>query len=211
MGNLIVSIILCTAILGALVSYESKKSKRKSEERLSSFWEKERKANTIRRKDISGLDYISIPFDSLPFVETDNYDVALCQKELRALEGRKILNLAGISNTDLKMEYGVANLSELTEYDENCTRMFRALANLGFHLSKNGYHKEAVAFLEFGIEAGTDISRNYLVLADEYIRLGQYDKVRELIAKAGKITTPMGPSILQKLTAKLPDQIPPTD
>lgn len=205
MGNLVISIILCTLILGALVAYETKKSKRNAEKQVSSFWEKERKANTIRKKDISGLDYIVIPFDTLPFVETDNYDITVCQKELRALEGRKILNLAGISNTDLKLEYGVANLSDLSEYDENCTLMFRSLANLGFHLSKNGYHKEAVAFLEFGIQAGTDVSRNYLVLADEYASLGEYGKINSLIIKAKKITSPMGPSIVRKLTAKLPD------
>lgn len=201
--NLIGSTIICTLIIGALILYESKKHKREADRKMAEFWERENKSNFVRRQDISQLDYITIPFEELPFVQTDDGEINACQKELLALKGVKLLNLSGISNTDLKLQYGVANLPQLSEYDEACTRMFRIIANLGFHLSQKGYHNEAVAFLEFGIAAGSDISRNYYVLADEYILAGSYDKVRELITHAGEITSPMGPSILRELNAKL--------
>ena len=202
-NNLIGSIIVCTLIIGALILYESKKHKREADRKMAEFWAREAKSNSVRRQDISQLDYITIPFDSLPFVETDDGEINACQKELLALKGTKILNLSGISNTDLKLQYGVANLPQLSEYDEACTRMFRIIANLGFHLSQKGYHDEAVAFLEYGISAGSDLSRNYYVLADEYILAGRYEKVRELITHAESITSPMGPSILRELNAKL--------
>ncbi|MGN1187333.1 MAG: hypothetical protein ACI4R6_02465, partial [Lachnospiraceae bacterium] len=146
-NNLIGSIIVCTLIIGALILYESKKHKREADRKMAEFWAREAKSNSVRRQDISQLDYITIPFDSLPFVETDDGEINACQKELLALKGTKILNLSGISNTDLKLQYGVANLPQLSEYDEACTRMFRIIANLGFHLSQKGYHDEAVAFL----------------------------------------------------------------
>lgn len=202
-GNITIVVLICTVLAGLIVSYQTKKNKKKTQENNEAFWARETKANNVRRKDISGLPYIKIPFDSLPFIDTEDYDIDTCQKELRALEGKKILNLSGFSNTDLKLEYGVANLTQLSEYDENCTRMFRTLANLGYHLSRAGHHREAVAFLEFGIECGTDISRNFFVLADEYISAGEYRKAETLLEKAGKITTPMGPSIVKELTAKL--------
>lgn len=202
-NNLIASTILCTLIIGALIFYENKKHKREADRKADEFWTRENQSNSVRRQDISQLDYISIPFDELPFVQTDDGEINACQKELLALKGVKMLNLTGISNTDLKLQYGVANLPQLSECDEACTRMFRVIANLGFHLSRKGYHEEAVAFLEYGISAGSDISRNYYVLADEYILAERYDRLNELIANAEKITSPMGPVILRELKSRL--------
>ena len=36
---------------------------------------------------------------------------------IEALKEKKILNLSGFTNTDLKLEYGVGNLTDLTDYD----------------------------------------------------------------------------------------------
>ena len=36
----------------------------------TAYWEKERKANFVRRKDISNLDYITISEEELPFSDT---------------------------------------------------------------------------------------------------------------------------------------------
>ena len=40
---------------------------------------------------------------------------------------RKLLNLSGISNTDLKLQYGHANLDLLAEYDQNFSNLLRCL------------------------------------------------------------------------------------
>lgn len=196
-------LILFTMLFALYMKIYSSRSRSRADSSKEAFWERERAANSVRRKDISGLNYIDIPYDSLPFIENAGYNIEICQKELLALKGRKIVNLSGISNTDLKMEYGAANLPALSEYDDNCLHMFRSLANLGFHLSKEGYHKEAIQFLEFSIEAGTDISRSFLVLADEYIAAGEPDKIYKLKEKAEQITTAMGPSIVKELSVKL--------
>lgn len=198
-----VSIIFCTIVLGFLLLYERRKHSRETERRNAEFWQREDRANTVRRKDISQLPYIDIPYDSLPFIEDAHGEIASCQKELMALKGSRLLNLSGMSNTDLKLKYGVANLTQLSEYDEACSRMYRTIANLGYHLSKEGYHDEAVAFLEFGIRSGSDISRNYYVLADEYILTGRYDDLGKLISHAENLNTPMKPAILRELNKKL--------
>ena len=104
--------------------------------------------------------------------------------------------------------YGVANLPQLSEYDDACTAMYRVIANLGSHLSKEGYHSEAIAFLEFGIEAGSDISRNFYTLADEYARAARYDDIKKLIERADKLNSPIKTSIVNKLNEQYQNVLP---
>lgn len=198
-----VSLIFCTIVLGFLIKYERRKHSRKTEASNTSFWSREDAANRVRRKDISQLPYIQIPFDELPFIADATGEIKACQNQLLALKGIQMLNLSAMSNTDLKMEYGVANLPKLSDCDEACNNMYRIIANLGYYLSKEGYHDEAVAFLEFGINAGSDLSRNYYVLADEYLLARRYDDVKQLIVRAGTIQTPMKNIIIRELTKKL--------
>lgn len=198
-----VVIVGCTLIISGLLAYKSSKSKENNAKSEEAFWGRERKANTIRRKDLTDLEYIEIPFDSLPFVLTDNYDINLCQDAIRKLADYKIVNLSAYSNTDLKLKYGVANLEMLTRYDDACANLYTQLANLAFHLSNNGYHKEAIAFSEYAISIGSDVSRTYYTLADEYIASGQGERINELIIKATGITSLMGPSIVAELNSKL--------
>ena len=195
--------VLLTIIFGLFVLIFSKFSRSRGDTLKENFIETESRANSVRKKDISNLKYITIPFETLPFVTTDDYNINACQKELRAFDGKKIVNLSHLTNTEPKMEYGVANLPVLSEYDENCMRLFRTIANLGFHLSNAGFHDEAISFLEFGIENGSDISRNYYVLADEYLARGQEQKVSHLIEIAEQIPSLMGPSIVKELNLKL--------
>ena len=57
---------------------------------------------------------------------------------IEALKEKKILNLSGFTNTDLKLEYGVGNLTELTDYDNNYVTLSRSL-----HLGRgSSYLKE---------------------------------------------------------------------
>ena len=78
------------------------------------FWEKERMSNAVRKKDISKLDYITIPLDKIPVkLETST------EKAIFSLAEKPMLNYVGMSNTDLKLAYGTANLDILTEYENN--------------------------------------------------------------------------------------------
>lgn len=203
-----VSLIFCTIVMGFLLLYERKKHAREANKREAAFWQRENEANFARRKDISDLPYIEIPYDSLPFIPDAHGEIAECQRELLAFKGSKLLNLSGLSNTDLKLMYGVANLPQLSEYDEACTAMYRTIANLGGYLSKEGYHNEAIAFLEFGIDAGSDISRNFYILADEYALAGRLSDIQKLIERAENLTSPMKPAILKHLNDKYQKVLP---
>ncbi|MGN0160193.1 MAG: hypothetical protein ACI4AQ_02260 [Lachnospiraceae bacterium] len=168
-------------------------------EQTKAFWEKERQANLTRRKNIDNLDYITICWEALPFLENPSEKIANCEKDMRSLEGQKILNLNGISNTDLKLTYGVANLPQLTEYDTNYLRLNSILAKWGQALLDEGYTEEARKVLELGVETGCDSSSIYLTLKSIYDSQG-IDGTDYLISKISTSNSLMKNVIIEKLS-----------
>ena len=142
---------------------------RKEEAREMSFWEKERKSNNVRRKSLESLDYICIPVDVLPFgTSGSNKELENSEQNVLALKDEKIVNLTGITNTDLKLEYGTANITELSLYDQNYTALVRALQNWGKALYDAGRYEDATKVLEFAVKTRSDITATYKLLIDMY-------------------------------------------
>lgn len=192
-------IIGCTVVVGAVILYERRKSERRSKQDQENFWSREYQSNNVRRKDISFLNYLSVPIDSLPMEETGDEEIAEYQNTVRALSGRRILNLTGISNTELKETYGVANLALLSEYDENYTTLVNTLARWGARLFALNRNADAVTVLEYGVSIGTDVSRNYYLLADEYRKQNKPEEIDRLTEAVGQINSVMKPAIQKKL------------
>ncbi len=93
---------------------------RKEEQREEKFWERELRSNSVRKKSLDSLEYVHIPYDLLPFgTAGEDENLQKIEDELTAMKDEKIVNLTGITNTDLKLEYGTANITVLTQYDQN--------------------------------------------------------------------------------------------
>lgn len=187
-------IILCLEIL-----YHRKKDEREIKNARKRFWEKEAEANSVRKKDITFLNYIDIPLEGLPFIHTDDDELNEYQNIVKDLAGKRILNLGGISNTDLKLEYGPANLPELMQYDDNYNTLTATLAKWGSHLASIGMSDRAIMVLEYCIDIGSDVSLAYYTLADEYRKKGRTADIDKLIKKAEKLDSIMKKAILEKL------------
>ena len=158
--------------------------------RNSAFWEKESESNNTRRKSLDLLDYIKIPVEQLPIhVLTNDTTVSACLDTLHRLEQTKIVNLTGITNTDLKMQYGVANLNDLTEYDQNFTELVTTLQTWAKALYDADYITEASVILEYAVKIHSDVTATYLLLAKIYDQAGQIEKITELINKAGELNS----------------------
>lgn len=143
---LAIFIIFCV-----ILSYYIRKGNASQEKIQEDFWEKERLANNVRKKDISKLNYITIPLEKIPqkiYTSTEENFFALAEKP--------ILNLTGISNTDLKLQYGTANFTALAEYDENFAQLVSLLPEYTAELEEAGEISAAQALLEFAIEVGAD-------------------------------------------------------
>lgn len=150
-----------------------------------SFWEREREANNTRRKSLDNLNYIQIPLGKLPtHLMTEDMNVRDCVDTLRNLSTLKIVNLTGYTNTDLKMEYGAANISALSEYDQSYTLLASTLQKWADILWNADYKKEAVSIMEFALETHTDVSAAYYKLAEYYHAQGEDSRIASLIETA---------------------------
>ena len=116
-------IFLAVFIIFVLIlNFAIHKNNHSQENVQEQFWENERQANFTRRKDIHILNYLTIPIEKIPQnLHTD------AEKTLVRLSSDKMLNLSGITNTELKLEYGAANLDELSSYDANFTEFVSAV------------------------------------------------------------------------------------
>ena len=98
-------------IILSVLAFFRNRSVRRSEDATEAFWSREYESNHIRKKDISDLSYIEIPLDALPLHVCSSERCISLESQLTALAGKKIVNLSNLSNTDLKLTYGTANLT----------------------------------------------------------------------------------------------------
>ena len=126
-------------------------------------------------------------------------EIDSCLLDLHDLSSCKIVNLTGWTNTDLKLEYGTANITPLTEYDQNYTVLVRTLQQWADVLCEAEYVYEARILMEFAVSTGTDISRTYYKLADIYASRGEFSQIEDLIMKAEALRTMNKKTIVRTL------------
>ncbi len=174
------------------LQYEIKKHSRYDRKKEKEYWAREQEANSTRKQSLDGLTYITIPLDSLPMdILTDDEVVKEYHETIKTLSTEKIVNFTGISNTDLKLQYGVGNLPLLSQYDQCYTTLARTLQQWGQKLYDNGYKSECLTVLEFAIETGTDVSGTYRLLAQMYVKNGDKEKLLSLKEAAKKLNSAM--------------------
>lgn len=183
------------------IAYERRRTDRIREEATERFWEKEQRANLTRKKDISALDYIEIPVDTLPFPETGKEEITDMQKLLLHLSTQKIVNFTGLTNTELKLQYGAPNLNLLMEFDKNYLELVRTLYRYGKQLHELGLVEEAKTVLEYGLSIKTDVSANYTLLAEIYKAENAKERIDFVISEAGNLTSMTKKSLLANLMA----------
>ena len=157
-------------IFCAWLRYEMHKDSKKMTGQQS-FWERERAANTAPVKSLKDLEYIKIPEDELPFGALKGHkEIEHMEYTIHSLakDSRKIVNLTGFTNTDLKLMYGAANITKLMEYDASYITLIKTLQEWADVLYAEGLYKEVVKLLEFSVSTRCDISDTYHMLCDIY-------------------------------------------
>ena len=127
-----------------------------------------------------------------------------CKEILRSLSTQKIVNLTGYTNTDLKLSYGTANITCLTEYDQNYTLLVSTLQKWAEALYRGGAKKECRQVLEYAVSIGTDVSHTYFLLADLYDEEGESDLKCSLIEKASGLSSLSSKVIVRTLQGSGP-------
>lgn len=167
---LTIFIIFCVVL-----SFYIKKGDSSQKEIMDGFFEKERLANEVRKKDISQLNYITIPFEKIPQQLNTS-----TEKEFFSYAEKTMLNLNGISNTDLKLEYGTANLAILSEYDTNYMDMISLLPAYVEELLAEEQTDTAQMLLEFAVHTKADSRKIYQQLVSIYKETNQTEKINDL-------------------------------
>lgn len=174
-------LVIIIIVLYLFMRIDSNKANKKVMEEKQKFWSKENQSNKIRKKDISSLPFLKIPLDELPIKDTTDESLLALQHSITNLSKVSILNLTGVSNTDLKLQYGVANLTFLSECDNNYTLLVNSLSKWGSYLYELGHINDAKIVLEYGITCNTDISKNYILLANIYKEQNTPNKIDNLL------------------------------
>lgn len=194
-------LFILTVLLVLWVHYEKARTDRMASRKSDAFWERERQANLTRKKDISHLEYISVPVNTLPFPKTDREEITDIQNHILKLSSEKIVNFTGLSNTDLKLKYGAPNLDLLTEYDNNYLELVRSLYRYGKLLYDFNKKEEAAAILEYALAVKTDVSANYTLLATIYKEKNEIDRINDVISRAEELTSMTKQALLANLMA----------
>lgn len=183
------------------IYYQKSHTDRSAKSAHDAFWEKERKANLTRKKDLSELDYIIIPIEQLPFPVLEDEEITEVQKHLQKLANEKIVNFTGITNTELKLQYGAPNIELLMAFDKNYLELVRSLYRYAKLLYDQGYKEEATAILEYGISIKTDVSANYTLLASIYKEKNDTKRIDFIISQAETLNSLTKNSLLTNLMA----------
>ncbi len=180
-------------------AFHRKRSDRQQKDLETDFWNREAEANHVRRQDISNLSYINIPFETFSIGAFSDEVLSSLEADFLAFQEKKMLSLGNQSNTDLKMKYGPANLTLLTEYDSNFVDMLKALNAYTNRLIELGHLEVAIPVLEFAVESGSDFTSHFTTLANYYKEGGADTKLEWLRNKAESLDSLMKDSILQKI------------
>jgi hypothetical protein len=215
---------MATVMLCLMIARSAVSSRRSRSSEDNAFWTRESEANSVRRKDISDLDYIRVPLDSLPMDELLTHNGKKTYDIILNLSSENILNLSSYSNTDLKMMYGPANLDELSRCDDNFTTLIRSLHKAGETLTPSGITAtlkknngsstpvendlgeidntaSAIKFLEYSISIGSDMSSTYELLGEIYFKTGNRTAFEKLYENADKLSSISKPVIISKLNS----------
>lgn len=196
-----ITIIICCSFLALcyVVSRNVSRFKKTHGQSHEEFLEQESRANSVRKADISALPFVEIPLDELPLDTLSACGYSALAEKLRALASVKILNLSMYTNTELKLMYGPANLTALSDCDDAYTSLIMLLNKIGASLLEADRPDDAEKFLSFAISIGSDITTSYTMLATLYAKKHDINRIDRLIGNADSLTSLSGKTIQSNL------------
>ena len=80
LASLFIFIVFVYTIL--VVAQNTRRQRALTEKKEQEFWDREKKANSVRKKPLDGLDYVKIPLEKLPMNALSEDEKAREYKEL---------------------------------------------------------------------------------------------------------------------------------
>ncbi|MBE5901520.1 MAG: hypothetical protein E7280_06395 [Lachnospiraceae bacterium] len=193
--------LLCISFFILIVStinFFAGNTRNRDRAKKDAFWAKESAANAAKDQDLSTLSYITLS-EPLTEITVSGEPLSRLKEELLSFRDKTIVNLNGISNTDLKLTYGANHIGLLSQYDQNFTDLCICLQNFGKELLEAEQPEDAVTVLEYAVSIGSDITDTYVMLAYLYLEKHQTYKIDALLEKAEGLNSLSKDTIILKL------------
>ncbi len=181
------------------VTWRISSLERKRAKRDAAFWQKEADAEKAPAKDLSTVNFIHVPLEDFSFGLIKTEEAEMTEEEISSLAARPILNLNGMTNTDIKLAYGADNFDYMNVVGEHFDRLEVLLCDYAKLLMEKGYYAEAIPVLSFAVSENATISSIYTLLGECYDAVGAQEKLVELIATVEQRDLLMKPGILDHL------------
>ncbi|GHU60027.1 hypothetical protein AGMMS49975_28520 [Clostridia bacterium] len=141
------------------------------------FIEKERRANSARKSPLPPEIFLRADERNLPYEEGGG-------ERVKQLSKNRLLRFdTDISNTELKLKYGVSQLSDIVSYEENYNMCVKAMIDWARGLIGNAKLPQAASVLEETIRLKSDYSDSYTLLIDIYEELQDTPRMNRLYDK----------------------------
>ena len=170
--------LLVTAMIGVFVYciIRFKTSAINKKRPIEDFIDKEREANSARRRDIDPALFFKADMSVLP--APNNSPAA--DKAARLAAATMIHFPQPVSNHVLKLSYGPGQLESIAQYEENYHHFIRALLDWAEELLKQGQREDALTVLEYTVEHRSEYRKSYILTADLYAEAKNTDKLNTL-------------------------------
>lgn len=196
-------ILICVLMFVLWIRYQLNKTRNTDKAANEAFWEQEDKANHTRNKPIDTIEYISVPLNKLPILDTNDPELKALQTSLTDIASEKIADLSAYTNTQLKLAYGTGNFSRLSQFDTNYTILMQTLEKLANYHLKMGHTDAAIAYFDYAIECHSENAQTYVSLAKLYAKQNNTSKIDELKLHLKQSTYKHKDYILRKLEQEL--------
>lgn len=146
MNNVFNIILSLSGVIGVVVLFlvctgRIRKVTRNRNDSWDKYWNEEREANMSRQAFFPTDLLLIVDWDKIPHVENKKCEMAL--GELLRFKDSKMVYLKGLSNTEVKKQYGINYFSQLLQYEETFYQFMKSLKAYYVLLEEEGFPLES--------------------------------------------------------------------
>lgn len=189
-------------LLALFFRFKYLREKREAQEQ--DFWSNEQKAR-INIGTIKESDYVVIPLSTFPFGLCEDPYMVEMENAIKTLSEEKLLNLTGLSNTDVKLKFGANHFDEATLAGEKYDELIKNLVNYAIELDDHGFSSESEKMLEYLIGIDCDMKSAYITLGKLYASGNKIGKIKDLIERVDSSSLSIKNATKTQLSELLPE------
>jgi len=169
-----------------IYNYKMAKVSKEIDKSNDQFIERERKADFTRKKPLDDIKFVKPNINIMSSISQDDIDddlynkIILCKKDYEKVANLKMAFFRNKTNTDLKLQYGAANLNTLINFESTYNNLLSIIIKWAKLLIEANKEKEAIILLEEGIRLESDFEANYTLLIDLYEKSNEISKLKNL-------------------------------